>query len=1722
MNKIIIFLVLGITSFTTSAQDFSNKGKDFWLGYGYHVRFFTNGGNGTVFNAQEMVLYFATENIPGQNTNITIEIPAVGYVENINNVPPGTIVTSAPIPKSGGQDARLTAEGKFNSGIHVTSTNPVVAYAHIYNENVSGATLLFPTNTLGKEYYSINYNQVSNENLSNGFFFVVATDTGTTTVEITPSQNTTSSPAGVPFTVNLNQGEIYNVMGALNSGGGGGNFTGVDLTGSRIRSISTGDIGCKKIGVFSGSGKIKISCGSPQSSDNLIAQALPRSAWGKKYLTAPTENMPYNYFRIAVSDPATNVKVNGTPISGIINNFYYDLPLTNTPQLIEADQPIMVAQYVTTVNTCGNNSAFNEGDPDMIYLSPVEQTISQVVLNSTNNYNITQHRINVIIKTNVVPSFTITGALIQPSFQLHPQDPSYSYAQISVSAGSHTLSADSGFNAIAYGFGRNESYAYNAGTNLKDLYNFVAPLNPLNITGQNTACACTPFFYTITYPFQPTTLLWDFKGYQTPNVALSNPVADTTYFINGKQVWRYKLTNAYTYCPAGNYPIAITAGTPGTDGCGNIQIKEDTLYVKNTPTPNFNWTNNGCVSDSVYFKDISIYDPGTYSYKWYWDFGDGNTSNDHNPAHKYANPGTYTVKFYLVSNIGCISNIKQYQVTVTNKPIANFGLIAPLCDGKPIVFSDSSVVFTPGTISKWIWDYGDGTKDTLTSANGLQHTYTAGPKTIGLQVITSSGCISTLTQKNYTINANPVANFTLPTAVCLPYQSANFINTSTISDGTQNTFTYKWKFGDPLSGALDSSILKDASHLYSNVGPFSIYLQVKSAAGCVDDTVKVLSAIYKKPTASFTTNAENCLTTPTVITSNNNGQGGIINNYFWNYGNGATQGSVANPTYVYPTADTFNITHWIQTDKGCYSDTASKTIIINPLPTVGFTTNLPACATKNVLFTDTSKALAGNIIKWTWNFANGRPDSILNTVTPFNYSYTSAGTYPVKLSVETDKGCKNAIPIIQNVVIHPQPLPAFVSPEVCLSDASAIFNDTSSVVSGNITTWAWNFGDPASGINNTSNLQFPQHRYNAIGSYTATLTVTTNNNCVATLPQTFTVNGDIPVSNFFSQTIGFCGNDSTVIRDSSTVNFGSVTKVLIVWDNDFNPTVVQTDDLPFVGKLYKHKYPEFQTPLTKIFKVRYRAYSGATCVNEITKPITVYAVPKVQFTNVPNICLDASARQIIEATEIGGVQPGNGIFTGTGISNTGLFNPALVTPNTYTIKYVYTSNFGCKDSASNTLKVLAPAIANYGTNRTLCANKLITFYDSSTIPTGVGTIVKYVWSFGDGTADSIKNNNTNVTHTYSLFGNYTTTLTITTSNGCIVSKQKIISVKPLPTVNFRPADSLCLPNANVQFTNLSTMADGTDNALTYRWNFGDATSTSNTSSSKNPTHIYTSTGPYNVLLECTSGSGCIKDTTIALTTIHPKPTANFTSDSASLCEKQFVQFKDLSTGADGTINAWSWNFGNGQTTNVKIPTTQTYITAGTYNIKLQVKNNFGCLADTTKIFKVYSYPVISAGPDRVLLEGGELTINATATGNRLTYSWLPTTFLYTANLLQPIIRGLNNDITYQLTVTAEGGCYKKDAVLIEILRAPVIPNTFTPNGDGANETWVIKNLENYPNCKIQVFNRYGQIVYEANSYTPPGWNGTYNGKSLPFGTYYYIIEPGSGRKPMSGYVTILK
>ena len=148
--------------------------------------------------------------------------------------------------------------------------------------------------------------------------------------------------------------------------------------------------------MFSGSNKIYI--GSPNNSaDNLFQQVYPTASWGKNYITVPLKTRNYDVFRVVVSDPATVVTLDGVvqPTSALINNFYYQFN-SQTTHVITGDKPIQVIQYAVTQGDgiTGKSVAGDIGDPEMIYLNPLEQNISQVTLYSTDKYKILNGFIN--------------------------------------------------------------------------------------------------------------------------------------------------------------------------------------------------------------------------------------------------------------------------------------------------------------------------------------------------------------------------------------------------------------------------------------------------------------------------------------------------------------------------------------------------------------------------------------------------------------------------------------------------------------------------------------------------------------------------------------------------------------------------------------------------------------------------------------------------------------------------------------------------------------------------------------------------------------------------------------------------------------------------------------------------------------------------------------------------------------------------------------------------------------------------------------------------------------------------------------------------------------------------------------------------------------------------------------------------------------------------------
>jgi gliding motility-associated-like protein len=202
--------------------------------------------------------------------------------------------------------------------------------------------------------------------------------------------------------------------------------------------------------------------------------------------------------------------------------------------------------------------------------------------------------------------------------------------------------------------------------------------------------------------------------------------------------------------------------------------------------------------------------------------------------------------------------------------------------------------------------------------------------------------------------------------------------------------------------------------------------------------------------------------------------------------------------------------------------------------------------------------------------------------------------------------------------------------------------------------------------------------------------------------------------------------------------------------------------------------------------------------------------------------------------------------------------------------------------------------------------------------------------------------------------------------------------------------------------------------------------------------------------------------------------------------------------------------GNSFTTPVLVKTTSYYV---------QVKNNNACsTAPRTPVtVLVGSNLTANAGRDTTITTGSTIVLRGQGGGR---YHWEPATGLNNPEVERPVAKPTKTT-TYQLT-TYKDGCEAKAEVTITVLPSITLVNTFSPNQDGANDLWEIPQIENYPGATVQIFNRWGAVIYKADDGYKKPWDGTYQGKVLPLATYYYIIRLNKTTAPLSGSITLIR
>jgi gliding motility-associated-like protein len=344
-------------------------------------------------------------------------------------------------------------------------------------------------------------------------------------------------------------------------------------------------------------------------------------------------------------------------------------------------------------------------------------------------------------------------------------------------------------------------------------------------------------------------------------------------------------------------------------------------------------------------------------------------------------------------------------------------------------------------------------------------------------------------------------------------------------------------------------------------------------------------------------------------------------------------------------------------------------------------------------------------------------------------------------------------------------------------------------------------------------------------------------------------------------------------------------------------------------------------------------------------------------------------------------------------------------------------------------------------------------------------------------------------------GNYS--VTVTDANGCSAQANVSISGPPPIVSNATTQASTC---SNVANGSLNLTVAGGTGAYTYSWQPGGF-------NTEDLTDVLS--GPYTVTV--TDATGC-------------SHTANYTI--AALIEINAEAGQDVTVcqytpivlqGNGGGTYLWS-PATDLSDVNIASPISTPSDTI-TYYLTVTIGN---CVDVDSVLVTVLPVPQVDAGADIVIPSGGSVPLNANGIVNpNWVYNWTPSDGLSDPSITNPLATP-EVTTTYIVTVTDEFGCASIDSIRIEVIPGIIFPDGITPNGDGINDTWLIDNINFFPDAIVEIYNRWGQMLFQSPEGYPVPWDGKYNGNDLPVGTYYYVIHSNLFEEPYTGPLTLVR
>lgn len=889
---------------------------------------------------------------------------------------------------------------------------------------------------------------------------------------------------------------------------------------------------------------------------------------------------------------------------------------------------------------------------------------------------------------------------------------------------------------------------------------------------------------------------------------------------------------------------------------------------------------NGCSPLVVYFSDQSTGDPAS----WRWDLGNGVISTLKNPSVTYFNPGTYSIKLTVKNVSGADSIMKQQYITVYANPVVDFDSPDTTgCFPKTVQFSDKSLAGS-GSISKWEWDFGDGT---ISSQQNPAHIYTSsGNFNVSLKVTNSFGCSKTVTKTQYVkISEGVKASFSINSpGLCAAPVTVQFNNKST---GT--AVSYVWDFGDGTNSSETNP-----SHSYNTNGNYTVTLVAISTQGC-RDTLK------KQNLLNIGTNRSNFSMPDSVCSgkefSFTNTSSPLPASAKWNFGDGTFSDSL-HPLKTFSATGKYTVK--LVNDFGSCKDSIFKQIIVVDKPKANFDagSKLFCKVPANVQF----QSQTTNAISYFWIFGDGTTATVANPI----HTYYNLGNFSVTLIVTNASGCSDTIIKkdfiqVQKPQIELRNLPqAGCAPLTIKPAAGIVFNQA-------ILSYLWKFGDGTTGTSAN-----PQHVYSTAGTYDVTLIITTQGGCKDSVTMANAVRaGNKPNAQFIASPGEVCNSNPVHFTDKSTGNVDE-------WYWNFGDKLFSTDQNPShvfdgVGK----------------FAVSLIASSNG-CADTITIKDAANVLPPVSLFNIQQNCADKYnvnfADQSIGATSV---------EWDFGDGNTSaLRNPShrYAAPGVYKV-VLKSFNSTCSNSNYSYVKIVDEKAEIVLDKDAICKESIITFTHTPIIDSN---ITSWHWDIGDGIYTK-----PNFSHTYTNAGTYKVVLTTIDVNGCRSSNSKEINVFG-PKADFSvSAPSACLKENSISFSNNSS-TDGAHNIVQSIWNFGDKNFDS---ASISPVqHRYQQPDSYTVSLIVKDNYGCTDELIRNAAVVIAQPVADFYSLDTMSCTGKTIAFVNSSSAGNAE---YKWSFGDELFSSASNPV-HSYDAVGLYTVKLSLTDQYGCKDSLTK------------------------------------------------------------------------------------------------------------------------------------------------------------------------------